>query len=36
MPFAGLKHSGYGVGGIEHTMQDMQVEKMMVLKSGEL
>jgi acyl-CoA reductase-like NAD-dependent aldehyde dehydrogenase len=33
MPFAGLKHSGYGTGGIEHTMRDMQVEKMMVVKS---
>ncbi len=36
MPFAGLKHSGYGIGGIEHTMKDMQVEKMMVLKSSAL
>ncbi len=36
MPFAGLKHSGYGIGGIEHTMKDMQVEKMMVIRSGEL
>lgn len=36
MPFAGLKHSGLGVGGIPHTMQDMQVEKMMVIKSDEL
>jgi acyl-CoA reductase-like NAD-dependent aldehyde dehydrogenase len=33
MPFAGLKHSGLGTGGIPHTMQDMQVEKMIVLSS---
>ena len=36
MPFAGLKHSGYGIGGIQHTMRDMQVEKMMVIKSKAL
>lgn len=34
MPFAGLKHSGLGVGGIPFTMHDMQVEKMIVVKSG--
>lgn len=33
MPFAGLKHSGYGVGGIRYTMADMQVEKLIVLRS---
>ncbi len=33
MPFAGLRHSGYGVGGIPHTIQDMQIEKMMVIKA---
>ncbi len=33
MPFAGLKHSGHGVGGIPHTFRDMQVEKMMVIHS---
>lgn len=33
MPFAGLKHSGHGVGGIPHTFRDMQIEKMMVLRS---
>ena len=33
MPFAGLKHSGYGVGGIPYTFRDMQVEKMMVIRS---
>jgi acyl-CoA reductase-like NAD-dependent aldehyde dehydrogenase len=32
MPFAGLRHSGLGVGGIPHTMHDMQIEKMMVLR----
>jgi len=36
MPFAGLKHSGLGVGGIPHTFQDMQIEKMLVIKSTEL
>jgi acyl-CoA reductase-like NAD-dependent aldehyde dehydrogenase len=36
MPFAGLKHSGLGVGGIPHTMHDMQVEKMLVLRSPSL
>ena len=36
MPFAGLKHSGYGVGGIPHTFKDMQVEKMMVIRSPSL
>ncbi len=33
MPFAGLKHSGIGVGGIPHTMKDMQIEKMTVIHS---
>ena len=33
MPFAGLKHSGLGVGGIPHTFEDMQIKKMMVIKS---
>jgi hypothetical protein len=36
MPFAGLKVSGYGVGGIEHTMRDMQIEKLAVIRSMEL
>ena len=36
MPFAGLRHSGHGVGGIHHTMHEMQIEKMMVLKSSAL
>ncbi len=36
MPFAGLRQSGLGVGGIPHTMHDMQIEKLMVLRSKEL
>ncbi len=36
MPFAGLKDSGYGIGGIPHTIHDMQVDKMMVIKSTNL
>ncbi len=36
MPFAGLKHSGYGVGGIPYTFRDMQIEKMMVIRSPSL
>jgi acyl-CoA reductase-like NAD-dependent aldehyde dehydrogenase len=31
MPFAGRKSSGYGIGGIGHTMSDMQEHKMIVL-----
>ena len=33
MPFAGLRESGLGVGGIPYTMHDMQIDKMMVIKS---
>ncbi len=33
MPFAGLRESGLGVGGIPYTFRDMQIEKMMVLSS---
>lgn len=36
MPFAGLKQSGLGIGGIPYTMEDMQIEKMTVLRSVEL
>ncbi len=36
MPFAGLKASGLGTGGIPHTIGDMQVEKMLVLHSAAL
>lgn len=33
MPFGGLRESGLGVGGIAHTMQDMQVKKSLILRS---
>jgi len=33
MPFAGLKQSGHGVGGIPYTYEDMTIEKMIVIKS---
>ncbi|MBT8136126.1 MAG: aldehyde dehydrogenase family protein [Gammaproteobacteria bacterium] len=36
MPFAGLRHSGLGVGGIPYTMHDMSIEKMLVLRSGHI
>lgn len=36
MPFAGLKHSGLGVGGIPHTYHDMQIKKMLVVKSNKI
>lgn len=36
MPFAGLRQSGYGVGGIPYTFEDMQVEKLTVIRSAEL
>ena len=36
MPFAGLKESGYGVGGIPYTFEDMQIAKMLVVKSKDL
>jgi acyl-CoA reductase-like NAD-dependent aldehyde dehydrogenase len=36
MPFAGLRQSGHGVGGIPHTLKDMQIEKMLVIRSKEL
>jgi len=31
MPFAGRKHSGYGIGGIGYTMHDMVQSKMVVI-----
>lgn len=34
MPFAGLKQSGYGIGGIPWTMEEMSKEKMIVLKKN--
>ncbi len=36
MPFAGLKESGLGVGGIPFTISDMQIKKLLVLRSAEL
>lgn len=36
MPFAGLKQSGLGIGGIPYTMEDMQIRKLLVIKSNEL
>lgn len=35
MPFAGARQSGHGVGGIPYSMHEMQIEKMMVLRSDE-
>ena len=32
MPFAGRRQSGYGVGGIPASMEDMSQEKMVVLR----
>ena len=36
MPFAGLRQSGLGVGGIPYTMRDMALAKMLVINSPEL
>jgi acyl-CoA reductase-like NAD-dependent aldehyde dehydrogenase len=36
MPFAGLRESGHGVGGIPYTMEEMQIKKLVVIKSKEL
>ena len=33
MPFAGLRESGLGVGGIPYTMEDMQIDKMLVMRT---
>lgn len=33
MPFAGLKQSGLGTGGVPYTLDDMQVEKMIIITS---
>ncbi len=35
MPFAGLNHSGLGVGGIPNSIREMQTEKMLVMKTDE-
>lgn len=34
MPFAGLRHSGLGTGGIPYTFEDMQIDKMIVITSA--
>ena len=36
MPFAGLRESGLGIGGIPHTMADMQVAKSLIIRSAGL
>jgi acyl-CoA reductase-like NAD-dependent aldehyde dehydrogenase len=36
MPFAGLRESGLGTGGIPYTLDDMQIDKMTVIKSAEI
>ncbi len=36
MPFGGAKHSGLGLGGIPYSMNEMSVEKLMVIKSAVL
>jgi acyl-CoA reductase-like NAD-dependent aldehyde dehydrogenase len=36
MPFAGLRQSGMGVGGIPYTFHDLQIEKLLVVKSDAL
>jgi acyl-CoA reductase-like NAD-dependent aldehyde dehydrogenase len=32
MPFAGRRQSGYGVGGIPYSMEEMSQDKMVVLR----
>ncbi|WP_036242998.1 aldehyde dehydrogenase family protein [Methylobacter luteus] len=36
MPFAGLRESGHGTGGIPYTFRDMQIEKMAIFHSPAL
>jgi acyl-CoA reductase-like NAD-dependent aldehyde dehydrogenase len=36
MPFAGLRESGHGVGGVPHSMHEMTVRKMTVIHSPEI
>jgi len=36
MPFAGIRQSGLGIGGIPYTFEDMQIEKQIVIRSNEL
>ncbi len=36
LQFAGLRESGLGVSGIPYTLEDTQIDKMMVIKSSQL
>ena len=36
MPFAGLRQSGLNTGGIPYTFEDMQIEKLLVIRSPAL
>ncbi len=36
LPFSGLRQSGLGTGGAPHTLRDMQVEKLVVLRKDPL
>ena len=36
MPFAGLRESGLGTGGVRYSMSEMQVHKMLIVRSGEI
>ncbi len=36
MPFGGHRQSGLGMGGIGHTIRDMSLERMVVMRSGAL
>lgn len=36
MPFAGIRQSGLGVGGIPYTFEDMQIDKQIVIRSNQL
>ncbi|WJW76737.1 aldehyde dehydrogenase family protein [Thiohalobacter sp. IOR34] len=36
MPFAGLRQSGLGVGGIPYSFNDMQIDKLLVMRSSAL
>jgi acyl-CoA reductase-like NAD-dependent aldehyde dehydrogenase len=36
MPFAGLRQSGLGTGGIPYTFDEMQIDKLLVLRSDSL
>lgn len=36
MPFAGIRQSSLGVGGIPYTFADMQINKQIVVRSKEL